>query len=304
MTQAQYDTALKNSRNALIDQLGIRSLITDNSKDAVYKNEMEALKFAFAQTAITQEQYNRGIKAAADKLNGIPVQEDLLKKFMPKDSPIEEFQKLSAELKSIRDIMKPADFKRAKDKLLTDLRSGLGIEDYLTDKDSLTYRKAQLAEAYKNLIFYANETNMTDKQLNAAKLRALKTFSEQSEMGQLYQEAISAITPINKKLENVYNKIDEEARAWKWSAEATDKMKAIARDRIIGESSANEDKPFTIAQNKALEKGTLDYYEAQKRGDDQVLKENQKQTKLLTNIANNTKSQPTTAETVQFTVIS
>jgi hypothetical protein len=123
-------------------------------------------------------------------------------------------------------------------------------------------------------------------------------------MGQLYQEAISAITPINKKLEDVYNKIDAEARAWKWSAEATDKMKEIARDRIIGESPANEDKPITIAQNKALEKGTLDYYEAQKRGDNQVLKENQKQTKLLTNIANNTKSQPTTTETVQFTVIS
>jgi hypothetical protein len=306
ITQSQYDTVLKNTRDTLVDKLGIRNLITDNSKETVYSKEMDALKFAFSQTVITQEQYNLGVKAAKDKLNGVAVQEDLLKKFMPKDSPIEAFEKLSAELMSIKDIMNKNDFKKAKDKLLADLRSGLGIEDYLGDKDSLSGRKSQLAEAYKNLIYYANESGMTDKELDAAKRRALTAISEQSEIGNLYQEAISVITPVTQKLEEVYRKIDEEAKAWKWSEEVKEKMKEIAKERIVGDQNADaqENKPISLAQNRALEKGTIEYYEAQKRGDDQVLKENQKQTKQLTIIANNTKPQPNTEPPLHFTVIS
>ncbi len=194
-------------------------------------------------------------------------QNDEAKKLIGKFSdmiktPIQGFTELSEQLRSVRDAMEPQDFAAAKQKLLDDLKSQMGIAKYFEDADSLAGRQNSLSEFYAILEQYAQASGWAESELLDAKRRAAKSLEQQSDVGRLMLEATEKLKPVAQKLEDAYAKIDAEAAAWTWSRDVVDKMKDMTFEKLMGKAEANSAKS---GDNQALVKGATAYLDFQRR---------------------------------------
>jgi hypothetical protein len=313
--------ALKKRNEAIINSLGISDLIkTPETAQDIYNKNIANLQTALQSGAITQEQYNIGMSNALKHFNETDTatleakkkadelaatQQKLVDKFkgMETLSAVAEFELLSAELQSVRNKLKPEEFASAQQKLLNDLAKGLGIEDFINPKQSETLELVQ-----QKILDYYNKLDGLGQatfDLAAAQRRVTESFEKQSEYYNLYRKAQDALIPAQQKLTDAFKRIEEEAGKWGWTDDIVAKMKEMTKEEIIGkeeESGQNTAKP-DHSRNAALELGTVAYYEAQKKGNDPILKENQKQTKTLETIAKNTAANSAT-NNLQLTLIS
>jgi ABC-type transporter Mla subunit MlaD len=313
--------ALKKRNEAMIGSLGIGELIeTPETAQNIYDKNIANLQTALESGVITQEQYNTGMANALKRFNETDTatleakkqaggfaaaQQKLVDKFkgMETLSPVAAFESLSAELQSVRDKLKPEELADAQQKLLNDLAGGLGIADFVNPKQSDTLESVQ-----QKVLDYYNQLDGLGKatfDLAAAQRRVTESFEKQSEYYNLYRKAQDALIPAQQKLTDAFKRIEEEAGKWGWTDEIVAKMKEMTEDEIIGKEEGKEQntpKP-DHSKNAALELGTVAYYEAQKKGNDPILKENQKQTKTLETIARNTATNSET-NNVQLILIS
>ena len=191
---------------------------------------------------------------------------------------IESFKELSVELNQVKAALKPAEFARAKNKLLADLAGGLGIAQYLT---AVQTPAQQLAETYRQLDTYAREANLKTQELTEAKKRAADALMKQSEYYSLYQKAQDSMLSVQQKLNRELQRITDEARQWGWDKDILEKMKVLKIEELLGRqdaAQANERSGKNVDQsrNTALEYGTIAYYEKQNQTGKDLLGETKK----------------------------
>ncbi|MDR2757613.1 MAG: hypothetical protein LBC20_18135 [Planctomycetaceae bacterium] len=316
--------ALKKRNEAIIGSLGIGELIkTPETAQDIYNKNIANLQTALESGVITQAQYNTGITNALKRFNetdaatqeakkkaeeSAAAQQKMIDKFkgMGTTSAVAAFELLSADLQSVRDKLKPEEFATAQQKLLNDLANGLGIADFVNPKQSDTLESVQ-----QKVLDYYNKLDGLGQatfDLAAAQRRVTESFEKQAEYYNLYRKAQDALIPAQQKLTDAFQRIEAEAAQFGWANDIVAKMKEMVNEEIMGKKEEEEENGKSFAKadhsrNTALELGTVAYYEAQKKGNDPILKENQKQTKNLETIAKNTAANSNT-NNVQFTLIS
>ena len=297
----EVSVILANAKQRLRDQLGIAE-----SPAALLAKQMDALQFALDKKIISDVEYAEAVQRAKEQWdpamktsieaakNLAREQERLAAEFknmvdrfkgMGK-TPLESFKELSVDLRRVQDALTPAEFASAKNKLLSDLASGLGIAQFLTD--AATPAK-QLAETYRNLDAYAREANLSMQELTAAKNRAREALEKQSEYYNLYQKAQDAMLTAQQKLNRELSRIAEEAAKWGWDKSIVAKMEELKIEELQQQALLDESKKHTGLldnidkgvniknRNPALEFGTVAYYEAQKKDTNKPLEKEVRQ---------------------------
>ncbi|MCL2710271.1 MAG: hypothetical protein FWE95_05270 [Planctomycetaceae bacterium] len=198
-------------------------------------------------------------------------------------TPIESFKELSVDLRRVQDALSPAEFAAAKNKLLSDLANGLGIAQYLADAATPAQ---QLAQTYKNLEAYAREANLSTQQLTDAQNRAKTALEKQSEYYNLYQKAQDSMLTVQQKLNRELTRIADEAKQWGWDKSIVARMQEMKAAELLGGSGGDQESGpgsrGSQSQNRALEYGTVDYYEKQMEDKNKpLIDETKKQTKEI-----------------------
>ena len=300
-TTAEYRTVFDNATKQLREQLGFAE-----SPAALLAKQMDALQFALDKKIISDVEYAEAVQRAKEQWDpamktSIEAAKNLAReqeraaaefknmvdrfKGMGK-TPIESFKELSVDLRRVQDALTPAEFASAKNKLLSDLASGLGIAQFLTD--AATPAK-QLAETYRNLDAYVREANLSMQELTAAKNRAREALEKQSEYYNLYQKAQDAMLTAQQKLNRELSRIAEEAAKWGWDKSIVAKMEELKIEELQQQALLDESKKHTGLldnidkgvniknRNPALEFGTVAYYEAQKKDTNKPLEKEVRQ---------------------------
>jgi hypothetical protein len=314
LTQAEITNQRALNLQAEMNDRNVAQYLPKNTAAQEYaraKNEIEALH---RSGKILTEQRNAMLQNAEKVFkDNDPLQKEIQKlvdKFKGMQrakSPVEAFDQLSQELNRVKDRLSPEEFADAQQKLLDDLTKGLGIADFVNPKQSETLESVQ-----QKILDYYNKLDALGKatfDLTAAQQRATESFAKQSEFYNLYEGAMKEMNP--DTLEKAMLRLQEEAEKFNWGDDIRtlmeEKLKAkFEKDEENTDQIAEENtktKTQQTASNAALELGTVAYYEAQKKGNDPILKENQKQTKTLETIARNTATNSET-NNVQLILIS
>lgn len=314
LTQAEITNQRALNLQAEMNDRNVAQYLPKDSAAQEYaraKNEIEALH---RSGKILTEQRNAMLQNAEKVFkDNDPLQKEIQKlvdKFKGMQrakSPVEAFDQLSQELNRVKDRLSPEEFADAQQKMLDDLAKGLGIADFVNPKQSETLESVQ-----QKILDYYNKLDALGKatfDLTAAQQRATESFAKQSEFYNLYEEAMKEMNP--DTLEKAMLRLQEEAEKFNWGDDIRtlmeEKLKAkFEKDEENTDQIAEENtktKTQQTASNAALELGTVAYYEAQKKGNDPILKENQKQTKTLETIARNTATNSET-NNVQLILIS
>jgi chromosome condensin MukBEF ATPase and DNA-binding subunit MukB len=223
---------------------------------------------------------------------------------MTKETPIDAFKRLTTDLETVRKILEPEELAAAKMRLFDDLATGMGLAEFVNPKhiDSMDQVQTKLLQYFDSLDGLAKATF----DLAGAQQRITDSFEKQNEYYALFQKAQDALMPAQDKLRNAFDAINDAAKNFGWAAEIVNEMKRIKAEQL-GQTikDAQDSIKFTEQKsdrNAALEKGTLAYFEAQNKANEPILKENQKQTKALGHIVQNTKARA--QETISFSIIS
>ena len=302
ITDMESDRMRDNLDKQLRNQLGMTE-----SPAEKFKTQIDLLQFALEKQAITKaefvemerkamEQFDPAMKAAAEAAKKLAQEQqraaaefkNMADRFkgMGK-TPIESFKELSVDLRNVRHALAPAQFTAARNKLLADLASGLGIAPYLTDSANAAQ---QLATTYKNLEAYAREANLSMRGLTAAKNRARAALEKQSEYYNLYQRAQEAMLTTQQRLNREMTRIADEAAKWGWDFPVMQKMMEMKAEEILGKIDFAPDidtdgkRSIDQSRNAAVEHGTVAYYEAQMKGNKPLVDEAKKTNNFLNSI--------------------
>jgi len=324
MTEMEAAQVQENLNRQLRDQLGFTE-----SPAAKLEKQLDLLKFALNQSAITQAEYADKVREAMEKYDPATQAAAELAKETQRladrfretgKTPLEAFKELSVDLRRIQHLLNPVEFASAKDKLLADLANGLGVSQFLAEVKTPAQ---QLATAFKNLEAYAREAGLTQQQLTAAKNRATEALMKQSEYYNLYQKAQDSMLTTQEKLNRELNRIAEEAKKWGWDSAIVAKMKALKTEELLGKREESLGKFEELldgiqewalpeisggsgkvdqSRNAALEFGTVAYYEAQMKGNKPLEDLTKKTNRHLGNIETEIKRQNKQTP-MKFTVI-
>ena len=277
-------------------ELTQRGLVTEAERQQIAANALKRFNETDASVLAA--------KKKADELAS--AQQKLIDRFkgMQTLPPVAAFDAFSAELRSVRAKLKPEEFAAAQQKLLDDLANGLGIADFVNPQQRETLESVQ-----QKVLDYYNKLDSLGKatfDLAAAQQRVTESFEKQAENYALYQKAQDALIPAQQKLADALAGIEADAAKFNWNDAAVEKMKEMITEEIMGKNEQEQDaspktSPTDHSRNAALEMGTVAYYEAQRKGNDPILKENQKQTKTLETIAKNTAAH--FSNDIQFTIL-
>jgi hypothetical protein len=274
-------------------ELTQRGLVTEAERQQIAANALKRFNETDASVLAA--------KKKADELAS--AQQKLIDRFkgMQTLPPVAAFDAFSAELRSVRNKLKPEEFAAAQQKMLDELAGGLGIADWVNPKQRETLESVQ-----QKVLDYYNKLDGLGKatfDLAAAQQRVTESFEKQAENYALYQKAQDALIPAQQKLADALAGIEADAAKFNWNDAAVAKMKAMKTDEILGKNEEDDKKTASTdhSRNAALEMGTVAYYEAQRKGNDPMLKENQKQTKTLETIAKNTAAH--SSNEIQFTIL-
>jgi len=289
----------KNLQAQLREQLGFTETPAQRLKE-----QLDVLKFALDESVISQAEYTDKVREAMEKYDpGTKAAAELAKetqkladKFRSAGkTPLESFKELSVDLRQVQEVLSPAEFATATNKLLSDLASGLGVTKFLADAATPA---RQLAETYRNLEAYARESGLADQELIAAKNRAREALEKQSAYYTLYQKAQDALLTTQEKLNRELHRIAEEAKQWGWDESIVAKMKELKIEDLLGKEQAkileearksnthlnNIETSMSGQRNPPLERGTVAYYQKLTGETKNVEKEAKQANKYLANI--------------------
>jgi hypothetical protein len=123
--------------------------------------------------------------------------------------------------------------------------------------------------------------------LTAAQQRATESFAKQSEFYNLYEEAMNEMNP--DTLEKTMLRLQAEAEKFNWSDDVRTLMEEKLKAKFENQDKEKEKEPQERQNvtNKAIERGTMAYYNAQNNGQKPLLDESKRQTTLLASINKN-----------------
>jgi DNA repair exonuclease SbcCD ATPase subunit len=203
-------------------------------------------------------------------------------------SPLEAFHGLTDQLNSVKDVLSPNDFKSAKQKLLDDLRKGLGVDKYFDQSDTVTAKKELLDKMRENIRLYAKEAGLKEDDIKAAEEKLQTEVKSQGELGSVWQDVLKAreaAKSVDQKISEINIKIDTAAEAGLYDAKEAAEMKKTAEAKIR-ENNKSESTKEQKANNEVLVRGTVAYTNYQNQNSSQehlrsIRDNSKKQTELL-----------------------
>jgi hypothetical protein len=203
-------------------------------------------------------------------------------------SPLEAFHGLTDQLNSVKDVLSPNDFKSAKQKLLDDLRKGLGVDKYFDQSDTVTAKKELLDKMRENIRLYAKEAGLKEDDIKAAEEKLHNEVKSQGELGSVWQDVLKAreaAKSVDQKISEINIKIDTAAQAGLYDAKEAAEMKKVAETKIH-ENNKSESTKEQKANNEVLVRGTVAYTNYQNQNSSQehlrsIRDNSKKQTELL-----------------------
>ncbi|MDR1382784.1 MAG: hypothetical protein LBJ67_02890 [Planctomycetaceae bacterium] len=239
---------------------------------------------------------------------------ELKKKFqeMTEKTPVRTFDQLTTELERVRNSLSPEELTAASRNLIGQLKTDLGIGEYLIPDvagGELETKQAELSAAYEKLIQYANRAGMSDEELADAKSRAARAILGQTEASRAIFDAMDALRPAAEKITQAQNEIVETAAALRENGQniteeaINEALRKVEEKYAAPEAKEQGQEKQQNATNAALERGSMAYFETLQKQNDPLLKESQKQTKALTMIAENTGKTEKAKELNDFALI-